>query len=259
MLTFSLGEREAIRGLREELQLHLGCRGHSWFGFIIHKMGVIGPTTRPCGVAWPVTALEPRPHRGGRARCLHSPAFCQILPAPAITCPLHPVGSHSHFLSHCGPHCRPRLLAHREAQGALFSCPDEIASMPVSLQTLKPAADRANPRIGVGALAFSPDNYFLATRNGQWPVPCVCCPLSASSGARASRACFFPFCRCWQGGCPAAVVSGAHRLVRAAAAQAQASVPSAPCLGKSRAPGPQDMPPFPAPRHDPGEGGHPHW
>ncbi|XP_070330277.1 WD repeat-containing protein WRAP73 isoform X2 [Odocoileus virginianus] len=45
----------------------------------------------------------------------------------------------------------------------------EIASMPVSLQTLKPAADRANPRIGVGALAFSPDNYFLATRNDSIP------------------------------------------------------------------------------------------
>ncbi|KAF4018491.1 hypothetical protein G4228_009976 [Cervus hanglu yarkandensis] len=45
----------------------------------------------------------------------------------------------------------------------------EIASMPVSLQTLKPAADRANPRIGVGALAFSPDNYFLATRNDSVP------------------------------------------------------------------------------------------
>lgn len=45
---------------------------------------------------------------------------------------------------------------------------DEIASAPVSLQTLKPVADRANPRIGVGALAFSPDNYFLATRSGQW-------------------------------------------------------------------------------------------
>lgn len=91
----SLGEREAIRGFREELQLHLGCRGHSWFGFIIHKMGVIGPTTRPCGVAWPVTALEPRPCRGGQARYPHSPAFCQILPAPAITCPLRPAGSQS--------------------------------------------------------------------------------------------------------------------------------------------------------------------
>lgn len=52
--------------------------------------------------------------------------------------------------------------------------PDEIASVPVSLQTLKPLADRASPKIGVGLLAFSPDNYFLATRNGQcgnlsWP------------------------------------------------------------------------------------------
>lgn len=48
---------------------------------------------------------------------------------------------------------------------------DEIASVPVSLQTLKPVADRANPKIGVGALAFSPDNYFLATKNGQWLRP----------------------------------------------------------------------------------------
>lgn len=39
---------------------------------------------------------------------------------------------------------------------------------------------------------------------------CVLSP-SASSGAQASRVCFFPFCRCRRGGCPAAVVSGAHR------------------------------------------------
>ncbi|XP_040843743.1 WD repeat-containing protein WRAP73 isoform X2 [Ochotona curzoniae] len=44
-----------------------------------------------------------------------------------------------------------------------------VAAMPVSLQTLKPVADRANPRIGVGMLAFSPDNYFLATRNDNVP------------------------------------------------------------------------------------------
>lgn len=43
----------------------------------------------------------------------------------------------------------------------------EIASGPVSLQTLKPVADRANPRMGVGMLAFSSDSYFLASRNGQ--------------------------------------------------------------------------------------------
>ncbi|XP_029411705.1 WD repeat-containing protein WRAP73 isoform X2 [Nannospalax galili] len=42
----------------------------------------------------------------------------------------------------------------------------EIISGPVSLRTLKPVADRANPRMGIGMLAFSPDSYFLATRNG---------------------------------------------------------------------------------------------
>ncbi|KAM4871817.1 WD repeat-containing protein WRAP73 [Thomomys bottae] len=45
----------------------------------------------------------------------------------------------------------------------------EIASMPVALQTLKPLADRANPRMGIGMLAFSPDSYFLATRNDNIP------------------------------------------------------------------------------------------
>ncbi|XP_077881194.1 WD repeat-containing protein WRAP73 isoform X3 [Ictidomys tridecemlineatus] len=45
----------------------------------------------------------------------------------------------------------------------------EIASVPVSLQTLKPATDRANPRMGVGMLAFSADSYFLATRNDNVP------------------------------------------------------------------------------------------
>lgn len=53
-----------------------------------------------------------------------------------------------------------------------FALPDSVAAMPVSLQTLKPVADRANPRIGVGMLAFSPDNYFLATRNGLCPLWC---------------------------------------------------------------------------------------
>nr|XP_035163367.1 WD repeat-containing protein WRAP73 isoform X2 [Callithrix jacchus] len=45
----------------------------------------------------------------------------------------------------------------------------EIASVPVSLQTLKPVTDRANPKIGIGMLAFSPDSYFLATRNDNVP------------------------------------------------------------------------------------------
>ncbi|XP_045714739.1 WD repeat-containing protein WRAP73 isoform X3 [Phyllostomus hastatus] len=45
----------------------------------------------------------------------------------------------------------------------------EVAEVPVSLQTLKPAADRANPKIGIGALAFSADSCFLATRNDNVP------------------------------------------------------------------------------------------
>uniref|UniRef100_A0A480YP45 WD repeat-containing protein WRAP73 n=1 Tax=Sus scrofa TaxID=9823 RepID=A0A480YP45_PIG len=57
----------------------------------------------------------------------------------------------------------------------------EIATVPASLRTLKPTADRANPRMGIGALAFSLDNYFLATRSGQWPVPRVSCFLQAQA------------------------------------------------------------------------------
>uniref|UniRef100_A0A9L0RTV6 WD repeat containing, antisense to TP73 n=1 Tax=Equus caballus TaxID=9796 RepID=A0A9L0RTV6_HORSE len=59
----------------------------------------------------------------------------------------------------------------RAAAGPLASTESkyEIASVPVALQTLKPVADRANPKIGIGALAFSPDSYFLATRNDNVP------------------------------------------------------------------------------------------
>lgn len=48
-----LGEWEAIRGLREELQLHLWHRGHFWFSFIIHKVGVIGAPEEPPGLGRP--------------------------------------------------------------------------------------------------------------------------------------------------------------------------------------------------------------
>ncbi|XP_074233715.1 WD repeat-containing protein WRAP73 isoform X3 [Camelus bactrianus] len=70
----------------------------------------------------------------------------------------------------------------------------EIAEVPVSLQTLKPAADRANPRIGVGALAFSPDNYFLATRNGDFQVLSLCWHLSGDSLALLGKD---HFCLCF--------------------------------------------------------------
>ncbi|NXP29239.1 WRP73 protein, partial [Scytalopus superciliaris] len=45
----------------------------------------------------------------------------------------------------------------------------EISEVPVSLQYIKPVADRANPKMGVGMLAFSADNCFLATKNDSIP------------------------------------------------------------------------------------------
>lgn len=59
----------------------------------------------------------------------------------------------------------------KKAASSLFSTKSkyEIAQPPVSLLSVKPAADRANPKIGVGMLAFSPDNCFLATRNDNLP------------------------------------------------------------------------------------------
>ncbi|XP_074074760.1 WD repeat-containing protein WRAP73 isoform X3 [Macrotis lagotis] len=59
----------------------------------------------------------------------------------------------------------------KAAASSLFNTESkyEVASSPVSLQTLKPVADRPNPKIGIGILAFSPDNCFLATRNDNIP------------------------------------------------------------------------------------------
>ncbi|NWI71759.1 WRP73 protein, partial [Todus mexicanus] len=60
----------------------------------------------------------------------------------------------------------PRALA-----SSLFSTQSkyDISEVPVSLHYVKPVADRANPKMGVGMLAFSPDNCFLATKNDNIP------------------------------------------------------------------------------------------
>lgn len=153
-----------------------------------HKVGVIGASEEPLGLGDHQAlrcclACHSSGTTASRGRADLVPAQPCLLSDPACPCwPPHPTGSYTQLLSRCGQHRRPRQLALREAQSAFFSHPDEIASMPVSLQTLKPAADRANPRIGVGALAFSPDNYFLATRNGQWPIPCVLSPCQPPPG-----------------------------------------------------------------------------
>ncbi|KAG8568570.1 hypothetical protein GDO81_014066 [Engystomops pustulosus] len=47
----------------------------------------------------------------------------------------------------------------------------ELVDVPVTLRTVKPDTDRANPELGIGMLAFSPDNRYLATKNDNMP----CC------------------------------------------------------------------------------------
>ncbi|PNJ47926.1 WRAP73 isoform 4 [Pongo abelii] len=77
----------------------------------------------------------------------------------------------------------PKIVVYKEAEkspqlglGCLSFPPHRAGAGPLpsseskfSLQTLKPVTDRANPKIGIGMLAFSPDSYFLATRNDNIP------------------------------------------------------------------------------------------
>ncbi|NXV41620.1 WRP73 protein, partial [Uria aalge] len=59
----------------------------------------------------------------------------------------------------------------RALASSLFSTQSkyDISQVPVSLHYVKPVADRANPKMGIGMLAFSPDNCFLATKNDNIP------------------------------------------------------------------------------------------
>ncbi|KAM5140389.1 WD repeat-containing protein WRAP73 [Mantella aurantiaca] len=59
----------------------------------------------------------------------------------------------------------------RGAPSSLFAVHSkyELAELPVSLRTIKPDPDRANPELGIGMLAFSPDNRYLATKNDNMP------------------------------------------------------------------------------------------
>lgn len=44
---------------------------------------------------------------------------------------------------------------------------DEIIELPTQVPVIKPDLDRANPKIGISAMAFSADNRYLATKNGE--------------------------------------------------------------------------------------------
>ena len=45
---------------------------------------------------------------------------------------------------------------------------DEVQPVPVQVPYVKPDPERANPKIGVGQVAFSRDNRYLATKNGKF-------------------------------------------------------------------------------------------
>uniref|UniRef100_A0A8C7XTP8 WD repeat containing, antisense to TP73 n=1 Tax=Oryzias sinensis TaxID=183150 RepID=A0A8C7XTP8_9TELE len=46
----------------------------------------------------------------------------------------------------------------------------DISPLPVQIPVVKPDPDRANPKIGVSALAFSSDSRYIATKNGGFQV-----------------------------------------------------------------------------------------
>ncbi|KAG8142160.1 hypothetical protein E2320_006121 [Naja naja] len=82
------------------------------------------------------------------------------------------------------PLCLQRLAAFK----------DEVFQAPVPLHHVKPPTDRANPRIGVAMLAFSSDNSFLATKNGDFKVTLFCWHPSGDSLILLSKD---NFCLCY--------------------------------------------------------------
>ena len=44
---------------------------------------------------------------------------------------------------------------------------DEVQPVPFQLPSVKPDPEKPNPKLGVGQVAFSNDNRFLATKNGK--------------------------------------------------------------------------------------------
>ena len=44
---------------------------------------------------------------------------------------------------------------------------DEVQPVPLQVPTIKPDPEKPNPKLGVGQVAFSKDNRYLATKNGK--------------------------------------------------------------------------------------------
>ncbi len=47
-----------------------------------------------------------------------------------------------------------------------FSFKDEIFAGTMQIAAIKPDFDKANPRVGVSSMQFSPDNRYMFSRNG---------------------------------------------------------------------------------------------
>ena len=47
---------------------------------------------------------------------------------------------------------------------------DEVQPTPVQVPYVKPDPEKANPKQGVGQVAFSRDNRYLATKNGAYTL-----------------------------------------------------------------------------------------
>uniref|UniRef100_A0AAR2IYE0 Anaphase-promoting complex subunit 4 WD40 domain-containing protein n=1 Tax=Pygocentrus nattereri TaxID=42514 RepID=A0AAR2IYE0_PYGNA len=63
----------------------------------------------------------------------------------------------------------PATITSSKAVVIHYLISDEIASLPVQVTVVKPDLDRANPKIGISAVAFSADNRYLATKNDNMP------------------------------------------------------------------------------------------
>ena len=44
---------------------------------------------------------------------------------------------------------------------------DEVVDGTIQIPTTKPDPDKANPRVGVSLLSFSPDNRYMVSKNGE--------------------------------------------------------------------------------------------
>ena len=44
---------------------------------------------------------------------------------------------------------------------------DEVQPVPIQVPSVKPDPEKPNPKLGVGQIAFSGDNRYLATKNGR--------------------------------------------------------------------------------------------